>query len=76
MVNPANYKNNRMKKDIICGDSPLVAYKTIIPGFVLTFALACFGFSPPARPVLSAPHASYPGNNSAESDDARFSLTI
>ena len=65
-----------MKKDIICGDPSLIAYKTTIPGFVLTFALACFEFSPTARPVLSAPHASHPGNNSAESDDARFSLTI
>src|SRR5205814_6833911 len=64
-----------MKNDIICGDPPLIAHKTTVPQFVLTLALACFAFSPTGRPVLSAADGSCTGNNTAESDDARFSFT-
>ena len=43
--------------------------------FALIFvALACF-FSPAARAVLPAPGGGYPGRNTAEGDDALFSLT-
>jgi len=37
--------------------------------------LACFAFSPPARAVLPPPDGGYPGGNTAEGDDALFSLT-
>jgi hypothetical protein len=38
-------------------------------------ALVCFGFLPIARAVTPAPDGGYPGNNTAEGDDALFSLT-
>lgn len=64
-----------MKKDVICSDPPLIAYKRTVPQFVLTLALGCFAFSPTARPVLSAADGNYPGNNTAQKDDGRFRLT-
>ncbi len=45
-------------------------------GFLLvTLALACFALSPTARAVNPAPDGGYPGQNTAEGDDALFSLT-
>src|SRR5437899_908155 len=42
---------------------------------LIALALACFALSPPARAVLPAPDGGYPGSNTAEGDDALFSLT-
>ena len=42
---------------------------------IALFALACFALSPTARAVLPAPDGGYPGQNTAEGDDALFSLT-
>jgi hypothetical protein len=45
-------------------------------GFLLlTLALPCFALSPAARAVLPAPDGGYPNENTAEGDDALFSLT-
>src|SRR5882757_7275090 len=45
-------------------------------GFLLiTLALAGFALSPAARGVLPAPDGGYPGENTAEGDNALFSLT-
>ena len=41
---------------------------------LILFVLACFGLSPAARSVLPSPDGSYPGQNTAEGDDALFSL--
>src|SRR6476646_7106669 len=42
---------------------------------LMTLVLICFAFSPAARAVLPAPGGGYPGNNTAEGDDALLSLT-
>jgi hypothetical protein len=39
------------------------------------FTLACFMFAPAARAVTPAPDGGYPGQNTAEGEDALFSLT-
>src|SRR5436190_11000328 len=44
-------------------------------GLLLTFALACFALLPTVRAVTPPPDGGYPGNNTAEGDNALFSLT-
>src|SRR5437660_3906405 len=44
-------------------------------GFLLTFALACFALLPTVRAVTPPPDGGYPNANTAEGDDALFSLT-
>ena len=39
-----------------------------------TILLACFGFLPGAQPVVPAPDGGYPGGNTAEGQNALFSL--
>ena len=51
-----------------------IATITTCPAFAL-FALACFALSPAARAVAPAPDGGYPDQNTAEGDDALFSLT-
>jgi hypothetical protein len=46
-----------------------------IPIFVITFLLACVGFSPGARAVSPAPDGGYAGGNTAEGQNALFGLT-
>ena len=43
--------------------------------FLIPLALACFALSPTARAVIPAPDGGYPTSNTAEGDDALFSLT-
>src|SRR5438552_1592832 len=50
--------------------SPLRLAFLLIP-----LALACFALSPPAQAVTPAPDGGYPGGNTAEGDNALFSLT-
>jgi len=48
----------------------------IYPAFAL-FAFACFAVSPTAQAQLSPPpDGGYPNHNTAEGDDALFSLTV
>ena len=42
---------------------------------LLMLALACFAFSPTAQAVTPAPDGGYPNQNTAEGEDALFSLT-
>jgi hypothetical protein len=42
---------------------------------VSLLALACFAFSPSAQAVVPPPDGGYPGQNTAEGEDALFSLT-
>ena len=51
-----------------------VATNTTCPAFAL-FALACFALAPQARAVLPPPDGGYTGQNTAEGDNALFSLT-
>ncbi len=41
----------------------------------VAFTLVCFGLSPAADAVIPAPDGGYPGGNTAEGQDALFSLT-
>src|SRR6266853_1833850 len=41
----------------------------------ILLTLACFGLLPKAQAVSPAPDGGYPGGNTAEGDDALFSLT-
>ena len=43
--------------------------------FLIPFVLACFALSPAVRGVSPPPDGSYPGANTAEGDEALFSLT-
>jgi trimeric autotransporter adhesin len=61
-------KNNERKKH-------MKTKTNIIYPAVALFALACFTLSPTARAVTPAPDGGYPGENTAEGDDALFSLT-
>src|SRR5438552_9966962 len=47
----------------------------LLVAFAVALVLACFGLAPLARAVSPAPDGGYPGNNTAEGDDALFSLT-
>ncbi|PYV72025.1 MAG: hypothetical protein DMG96_27415, partial [Acidobacteria bacterium] len=49
--------------------SPLRAF------LLIPFVLVCFALSPTARAVDPAPDGGYPGDNTAEGEDALFSLT-
>ena len=42
---------------------------------IIPLMLACFALSPSAQAVDPPPDGGYPGNNTAEGDDALFSLT-
>ena len=56
--------------------NPLTQSKnsTILP-LLIALALVCFGLSPAARAVVPPPDGGYPGSNTAEGDNALFSLT-
>jgi len=43
--------------------------------FLIPLALACFALQPTAQAVVPAPDGGYPNGNTAEGDDALFSLT-
>ena len=56
--------------------NPLTQSKnaTILP-LLIALTLGCFGLSPQARAVDPPPDGGYPTQNTAEGDDALFSLT-
>jgi trimeric autotransporter adhesin len=49
--------------------------KSPTPALLTVFVLVCLALSPMARAVSPAPDGGYPGENTAEGDDALFSLT-
>jgi trimeric autotransporter adhesin len=56
--------------------TPLTQFKNItIPPRLMALVLVCFALSPTARAVTPAPDGGYPGANTAEGQDALFSLT-
>jgi hypothetical protein len=54
---------------------PSINVKSTILPLLIPSVLACFGLSPTARAVLPAPDGGYRGENTAEGEDALFSLT-
>src|SRR6266496_4164221 len=56
--------------------NPLTQFKkTAILALLIALALGCFGLSPQARAVDPPPDGGYPNQNTAEGEDALFSLT-
>jgi trimeric autotransporter adhesin len=49
--------------------------KTRVSSVLVTFSLVCVGFSPNAQAVTPPPDGGYPNKNTAEGQDALFSLT-
>jgi hypothetical protein len=49
--------------------------KPRIPSVLITFALVCFALSPKVQAVVPAPDGGYPNFNTAEGQNALFSLT-
>jgi uncharacterized coiled-coil protein SlyX len=54
--------------------NPLIPRTTILP-LLIGWALACFGLLPQTQAVSPAPDGGYPGGNTAEGQNALFSLT-
>ena len=55
--------------------NPFIQFRTAILPFLIAFMLSCFGLSPKLLAVVPAPDGGYPGGNTAEGDNALFSLT-
>ncbi|HEY3040637.1 MAG TPA: tail fiber domain-containing protein [Pyrinomonadaceae bacterium] len=55
--------------------NPLFSSKQTTPVFLVPLLLACFVLSPRAHAVSPPPDGGYPGNNTAEGQNALFSLT-
>ncbi len=53
----------------------LIQLTKSIPFFVIALVLACFGLAPLSWAVVPAPDGGYPGGNTAEGQNALFSLT-
>jgi hypothetical protein len=54
--------------------NPLIQLKKTLP-LLITLTLFCFALSPTAQAVSPAPDGGYPGGNTAEGQNALFSLT-
>ena len=55
--------------------NPLTQPKTITLPLLIALALVCFGLLPQAQAVVPPPDGGYPGFNTAEGQNALFSLT-
>jgi len=55
--------------------NPLIQPKTITSPLLITLTLLCFGFFPKVQAVVPPPDGGYPGFNTAEGQNALFSLT-
>ena len=55
--------------------NPLIQLKRATPPFFGVFVLVCLTFSPRVQAVVPPPDGGYPGNNTAEGQDALLSLT-
>jgi hypothetical protein len=64
-----------MKTNNISSELPLIKSKTTVPRFLIAVALVSFGLLPAAQAVVPAPDGGYPGGNTAEGQNALFSLT-
>ena len=53
----------------------VIQFRSAILPVLITFMLSCFGLLPKVLAVVPAPDGGYPGGNTAEGDNALFSLT-
>src|SRR4029077_16396771 len=52
-----------------------IQFRTAILPFLIAFMLSCFGLTTKLLAVVPAPDGGYPGGNTAEGDNALFTLT-
>src|SRR6476620_8040373 len=71
MNTPIQISIKEQRTNVLTSSFPRSTFGLIL----MTLVLICFAFSPAARAVLPAPDGGYPGNNTAEGEDALFSLT-
>lgn len=55
--------------------NPLTRFKQIVPPFPVTIVFVCCALLPSARAVSPAPDGGYPAGNTAEGENALFTLT-
>jgi hypothetical protein len=55
--------------------NPLIQLKRTTPAFLIALLIVCSGLSPKAQAVIPAPDGGYPGQNTAEGDNALLNLT-
>jgi hypothetical protein len=55
--------------------NPLIQLKRTTPAFFIALLIVCPGLSPKAQAVIPAPDGGYPGQNTAEGDNALLNLT-
>ena len=55
--------------------NPLIQLKQTAPLLLITLTLYCFALLPQAQAVVPPPDGGYPGLNTAEGQNALFSLT-
>src|SRR5712691_11944686 len=73
---PANRRTNAAgKKKGRTVNPPIQSKNTTILPILIALTLGCFGVSPTARAVDPPPDGGYPNFNTAEGEDALFSLT-
>jgi len=58
-----------------CATTSVIQLRTAILRFLIAFMLSCLGLSPKLLAVVPAPDGGYPGGNTAEGDNALFTLT-
>ena len=68
---PIHISIKRPRKKVLTSPFPRSTSTLIL----ITLALACFALSPGAQAVSPAPDGGYPGGNTAEGENALFSLT-
>jgi hypothetical protein len=71
-----------MKRNTCAADKPkefagnsFIQFRTAILPFLIAVMLSCFGLTPKVLAVVPAPDGGYPGGNTAEGDNALFTLT-
>src|SRR5258705_10887311 len=70
MKTPIKIQIGRRRTNVLACPFPRSTSTLIL----IALVLACFAFSPAARAVLPSPGGGYPGNNTAEGDNALLSL--
>ena len=69
------FRNGNSTKEAISIIKPKTDMKTSIPPVLITFALVCIALVQNTQAVSPAPDGGYPGGNTAEGQNALFSLT-
>ena len=69
-----NFFNSKTTISIVANS---ITHSRLRHSFILIpLVLACFALSPRVQAVVPAPDGGYPGNNTAEGDNALFNLVV